>query len=489
MFNCLAIVDNRCVYVPSIEFAFTRSPGSYRMLCGHSEPALESSAFHAPSTTSIPTRIAQIVVVVLVVASYVFNAFDLQPYRYTHQYPEYNHNGYANYWGGKGYSPVLCAETFQLDSDLMVMLKVNRSRGASIWENAGLLPGYEDKRVAYPSGAGLQGIWLAAAYRYSHAPLINFLNDVARPSYGILEAVVVMLILFCLLREMNAGTTATLAGGLVATLCDWPVFFARNLTFVGFLLLLPMALGWLLPRYRGAPRKFIYLLIGMSCMVRSLCGYDYMTSVIMSATVGSVYYGLCEGQQWRKLAAAVTRIVAAGMSGLCAAITIHVYQLSRYAGSFAGALQLLHAKATVRMSPFASAGTHHESIWPVAKTAITAYLSVSVIQVPAGSHRLHVPLALLALVQMLVLAACLVRLRKHEAVTRASAAVLTSAWALLCSLSWAVVFPGHMTPHVHFNPILFYIPWIPTLLFALGVLAKDGAHAVRCGHAGSGAMA
>jgi len=440
-----------------------------------SEPISQSSAFRAQSAMATPAaRIAQVVVIALVVASYVFNAFNLQPYRYSHLNPEYNHNGFANYWGGKGYSPVLRAETFQLDSDLMVILKVNRSRDASIWENAGLLPGGGDRRTAYPSGAALEGIWLAAAYRFSHAPLINFLNDVARPAYGTLEAVVVLLLLFCLLREMNAGPVATLAAGLLTALCDWPVFFARNLTFVGFLLFLPMLLGWILPRYGGAHRKAIFLLICITCMLRSLCGYDYMTSVIMSATVGSVYYGLCEGQNWRKLASTMAQIVCAGMSGLCAAIAIHLYQLSQYAGSFASALQLIHSRAVVRISPFAGAAKN-QAIWPVVKNAVIGYLTVSTIQIPIGSHRLYVPLGLLVLVQLLVLAVHLVRLWKRKPMTHATAAVLTSAWALLGSLSWAVVFPGHMTPHVHFDPILFYIPWIPTLLFALGLSVAGDA--------------
>jgi hypothetical protein len=103
---------------------------------------------------------------------------------------------------------------------------------------------------------------------------------------------------------------------------------------------------------------------------------------------------------------------------------------------------------------------------------VSAYATVSMLEIPLGHVHIHLPLCLFVLMQI-GLALLAWKKCRRKGVTRFTAATVAASWALPCCLSWAVFFPGHMGPHVHYNPILFYLGWLPMLFLAIGILTEE----------------
>src|SRR5437867_2638473 len=108
----------------------------------------------------------------LLYVSYGFNGFELQPFRWTPGKTEYHHNGFADYWGTRGYVPSVRTETFQQDSEREVLGKIGRAKRDGVWSDCGLLVGFENPRLPYYSQFGLQGQLLSAAYERTERPLL-----------------------------------------------------------------------------------------------------------------------------------------------------------------------------------------------------------------------------------------------------------------------------------------------------------------------------
>ena len=429
----------------------------------HSAEARVKSRWVASTTIarafmSRPARVATLVLAAaLMSASYVFNAFGLQPYRYSRANAEYGHNGYANYWGARGYVPPVRTETFQIDSEMLVLRKIEASDGGRIWKDAGLLVEDEgDGPKPYVSLFGLQGQLLSLAHAHSSRPVRAWIDGDVRPVFAMLTVGIVLLLLTVFSRNLTPPLLALLA--FLLAFSDWIVFVARSILYLPFLMLLPLVLGWMLPRARRASSGVVILiLIFVTCLLRALCGYDAMSNVVLGATVGVVYDGLLRGAAPGKIAWKVLRVAACGAAGLATAIVLHVGQLTIVSGSVPGALHLLAGRAAAR--------TAVPSFTLFLKTTL-AYASVSMVQVPLGTYVLHIPLGFWLLVQLALLVAA-ARDRRAVASTPANAAAISAFWALLCSLSWAVLFPEHMTAHIHLDPLYFYLPWMPVLFYAV----------------------
>src|SRR5207245_2222813 len=82
------------------------------------------------------------------------------------------------------------------------------------------------------------------------------------------------------------GPWVALGTAVLLALSDWIVFFGRNLYWAAPLLLLPAAFSWrAYPRLPPAgPRRLRYFgMLGVLVLLKSLCGYEYLSNVILSA--------------------------------------------------------------------------------------------------------------------------------------------------------------------------------------------------------------
>jgi hypothetical protein len=235
------------------------------------------------------------------------------------------------------------------------------------------------------------------------------------------------------------------------------------------------------------------MLFTACCLVKCLCGYDYITNVFGAAAVPLLYYGLRRGVPWRTTLARIARYGALSVAAFSCAIALQLLQfkfvekntdgslsaflkevhrrtLSNGEGVGAGydraVLSLLH-RLHVSSSHDPAIDRYLVPLRPVLR--YFRYLGMGAVTIPLGRHSLHVPIGLF--IGGFLLAAWSQRGRLRRAWSspecdRLSAWTLATLLALFVAHFWVVAANGHMT-HTFFNAIVFYIPFLPMVYVLL----------------------
>ncbi len=247
----------------------------------------------------------------------------------------------------------------------------------------------------------------------------------------------------------------TLAGS------PWLVSFARNLYWSPFLWFLPTLFAALLYRSRSARSRYLFFAaIFASVFVKSLCGYEYLSAITLLAV--SVFiiapyfdkdalqprpdwksaiwvFGLCVG------GFVLALLIHAGMRGdsVWAGLkTIYMDDVRRRT----------HADPSVFDPMFRS--SLEATILGTIKTYVVNWSTPLTLWIPGAYFRGLLLLALLGLA---------VKYRvKHKTFVR-DASLL--GFMLLVPLSWHVLAKAHSAQHTHMNYVLWYLGFVPALVY------------------------
>jgi hypothetical protein len=142
--------------------------------------------------------------------------------------------------------------------------------------------------VQYPSQFGLQVLIFGVLYDWLHLPMTVIIAVNALLSVSVLSAIYLALI-------YEFGALPGAAGILTFALSPWIVVFAKSLYWVIWTWLLPVLLALLFGRqmYRSLPNA---VMIGITFYIlflfKFLCGYDYITTIVLCSAAPIIYYGL-----------------------------------------------------------------------------------------------------------------------------------------------------------------------------------------------------
>lgn len=290
----------------------------------------------------------------------------------------------------------------------------------------------------YGSQLGLQGWvfgWLAGLIR---TPKAYWLFRGA--CIGALELI---LLLICCQLKRRYGLLMAGCFLLVSTVSPWITNFSANLYWVEFTWFIPMWLG-LLCLNHPQKRFLLYPLILLAIMVKTMCGYEYVTTVMMGAIVFPCAEWIVYKQERKRLFRMIFGIGTACLLGFAVTLTLHcrIYGEGDILQGFDG---LLHGVILRRTWGNADDWTGH-----VADTMRVPVLAV------LGTYLWH-NLAGKATLCLLVLAAlCLAVDRWHFRQNN------DLEWALfimnaLSSISWFVLAKGHSSEHTPLNFVMWHM--------------------------------
>lgn len=249
----------------------------------------------------------------------------------------YFNGGGSRYIGSKSF------DNFQYDSEHLVLSemfndkydlydnKYGLSRGKDIngnWINENLikdniyLTNNEVKKTyiePYVSQVGLQG------------HIISFLHNKLHLNIKIIKFILVSLLAITLLYickylSIKFNKKISLIYYLVFWLSPWVCAFARNLYWVEFTWFIPVLLGLILST-NYSKKKIIIPLIFLSIFIKCLCGYEYIT-VIMLATIMFMLYDLIFEKNKEKKKEIFKTIFTVGITallGFMCSFLIHSY--------------------------------------------------------------------------------------------------------------------------------------------------------------------
>ena len=331
--------------------------------------------------------------------------------------------------------------------------------GASILDEEGN-PVPEKIAEAYGSQYGLQG------KVFQHLADIDL--AVLR-SWCAVAAGAVLLLIVCLVCK----TCGRLMGGVfyvVFWLSPWVVNFANNLYWVEFTWFLPMAAGlfclWKLDS--RTCRILSYVLVLLAIMIKCLCGYEYITTVMLGAIAfPAAEFFAALAQKDRKRASLLFRTIfllgVAALLGFAAAICIHAPVKS--GGSLAEGIRLIVQEDVLRRTYGADLNAF-ENLPDFEQYALTAsawetlckYFHFKTEVITGIGGNLFPLLCLLPAVLLI------------RDVRRKCLDVREAAWYVVffvTTVSWFVLAKSHSCVHTHMNFVLWYFGFVQSCFYII----------------------
>ncbi len=364
---------------------------------------------------------------------------------------------------------------FQLDSDALVR---NRMRAPSALLGPLVLPSGQP----YLSQFGLQGIVLSA-----FSPGDLFYGAFRMVTAFLCAAVIATAVIACW-RAWGGRAAAVLLALL--SLSTWLNVFGASTYWQLWTMFLPTLVPLLAWRHLGTGRKKWWgagALIAGLVFLKCLCGYEYVTTVILGAVAAVAFHEFRGSVSWR-FSARLGAPLLAGLVGFAAALAVHVTQLMAMFGD-ASIIQQRMRERTYAPSDFRWmmwwARHQHDAVWGwlVRKDSMPGlwafqmahYLTDSAVALPGPSTTGLGPAYGIPIWMFIVLFVLLAwqawRGRQMDAGTQRRLAA-AGAIGLVGALSWQVLAYGHMIHHPHLDAIVFYLPFLP-IVFAMVALRVE----------------
>lgn len=357
-------------------------------------------------------------------------------------------------------------------------------------------PAWHPLSPDYLSQFGLQGAALSAIAGAGQADLFTF-------SFAAAGA---MALLFCAglaIFFVSAGRwvgrlAAHCAVALTACSLIW-MSFAPSLYWAAVLLLLPFQIVWFLePRTAGRRRFVIFVLpaVTLAVALKCLCGYEYVTAVILAPVAALVFHRARRGEFGWRIIRPAAALTLAGIVGFAAALVIHSQQIAALTGQSGWASIAARARdRTVEIgNPALENHVELEPFGPLRRFdlatayaihAFCRYFAMPPVAVPVGlAKRYFVPLYWFVALTLVLLAASWFGWLKGDG----RALALATFVGLGCSLSWQVLAVNHMAVHFHLNMVVFQLPFLLLAFLTIGWLAASIAGVIGVGRAFTAAI-
>lgn len=304
--------------------------------------------------------------------------------------------------------------------------------------------------AAYTSQAGLQGWALSAVFHVEQMLLAALPRADTRLVYSLwglrlmqsaLAAAVVAWITVFVAAEFGAWAYGLAV--ISVSFSPWLTVFAHSVYWQLWSLLLPFALSAWLCR-AGCVR--LWMLLGPLCVgLKATMGYEYLTTLTLSAAVPQVYYA-CKAQQPLRR----TLFQCAAMGVLCVAAFAAVLMWHAAAvgqGSWEAGLRVVGERAAARTFP--TSGTAGEGA-DIGKDASVIGCVFTYLLRFDTYGALYVPF----IVWLGLFVGCARRLPQAQR----RVAYVTLAAAVAAPMSWFVLAKGHSAAHPHLNFVLWHLP-------------------------------
>lgn len=202
-------------------------------------------------------------------------------------------------------------------------------------------------------------------------------------------------------------------------------------------------------------RLFVYPFFYVAILVKCLCGYEYISTIMMS---GIMFLILEFVQNKEKRKDVLKAIISIGVLSILAFMTAYVIHASMYgAGDIVRGLKMMQINLVERRTYGAAAD------FPSGYTDSLNASALAVLWKYIGFGNYHgVPMFFLLVTTLAVLAYRRRGMGK-DCRFEASLFVIT----LLSAISWIVLAKSHSYVHTHMNYVVFYMGWVQVCIYII----------------------
>lgn len=259
----------------------------------------------------------------------------------------------------------------------------------------------------------------------------------------------------------------------------WVTLYSGNVYWMGFLFFLPFVLATVAYNFFKARQKisFFYALLSLSIAIKSLCGYEWLTNIVLSGLIPIIYFEIRDGGSRLLIIKRVGLAFLFCCFGFLIALTLHLIKGFYYAGDLS---DLNHILGRSAMRMYGEEGFRHINDWRPGWSI--AHVVYEAIQTYFFNEYVRI-LPLLTQARLLILVGfllCFHKIVEQKKVFLNCLFVLSISF--LFSISWGVFAFNHAVTHAGMELILFYLPFnlvaFPYSLFAIkriyNVIYLDG---------------
>lgn len=335
---------------------------------------------------------------------------------------------------------------FQSDSELIVKKSIELSINDKIIHHGGfmIVPkelGYSDKDSPYYSQFGLQ-------YKLLTIPAFLFRKNfdlyflLVKYSLILLFSITLSLFIEKIKKEFGKYSSVFLFIGIITS--PWLIKFSSNMYWITFLAFLPFIFSWVFYR-----KKFFDFGIFILIFIKSLCGYEYLSNILLSSLIPIIYFEMKNNKKnnFKKLISKLIKTFLIGCTGFIAAFLANLIQASLYLSSLQKGFNSISQSAVYRT--IGDALGKKISISTDLKTYFD-YFNQKYFLV-FSEHQI-----IIIIIFLFILINFLCKKLNQKADNKLFFLALIG---LIFSLSWNSIALGHMRYHLHINPITFYIPF------------------------------
>lgn len=338
----------------------------------------------------------------------------------------------------------------------------------------------------YFSHSGLQGSAFATLDAiFSRAPPAFELGLFQTLTSALVAAMYALLVLW-LRREFGIGVA--FLSLLVILASPWLTAFARNLYWSLWLFLLPtLGIGAVLSTRSGRsnPNRRLAIVAFVTLLVRFLSGYEFVTTTATMALAPVLYYSIRDTWPLRVLLSRLGLLAGAALAALVVSLAALTLQITVVTGSARNTASHIRFAIGRRTSgdPSEFPPVYAAALKAKTSDVLTGYILDRFDR--RDDPNRPAPLQWLLsrsygeLIVWILLAAgwAVVRTAWLPADRRFRPLALTAATlcALLGTLAWLVVFKAHSFIHVHVNPLMWHLLFLPIGAALVSFAVQDAA--------------
>ncbi|MDX6767750.1 MAG: hypothetical protein SFU85_13285 [Candidatus Methylacidiphilales bacterium] len=382
---------------------------------------------------------------------------------------------------------------FQKDSQSLVEVRmIDTERGLSPLQGGNLrqnVPFFQHRGILdheltkpYTSQFGLQGFVTAWITEAGIGPAVAWVRY-----HEIIVAALTCLTLALWVRwiglEFNTAAAVLMALGIF--FAPLPASMGRNLYWVPFTFYLPVlaacfgASRWLrneqsADSFASVLRsRWVWLAVPLFVLVKCLCGYEYLSNLVLGCAVPFLYLGMREGLPfWKKIVPSCALVCALACTGFFVAFAIHLVFVTKVVlpdgGGFSAVMERISSNTIMPAHPMFQE-MHGVKLYTM---LIMKYLVVDAvdvgIKIPFGRGDFYFFKATYqGILAMLGLYTAGVYLSGKYQDQKVHAALWTAliSWGL--SFSWLFLAKGHQH-HFHLNNWMFWLYAMPLTFACFG---------------------
>ncbi len=295
--------------------------------------------------------------------------------------------------------------------------------------------------IEYKSQVGLQG----TAVRY----LFKYFDFMSVGKLYILYTVLLSGVLVLISHQLTIKYNIYFGASFLAVSLIYPTIsrFARNLYWAEFLWYIPLLLGLMCLNYPGR-RFIIYPLIFISIFIKCLCGYEFLSSILISEVMFIICDFIICKQNRKQLFKTFAAVSAISLSAFAAALLIHAYMYGGSDGIFTGLSGIF--REIVQKRTYGSADNFEQ--------ILSESLNSSVFTVLAKYFTFEILGKVISIVTVVTAGLVLYKVinKQEEYIMQAVLFVLS----LLSPLSWLILAKSHSYVHISLNISLFALGYM-----------------------------